>query len=33
VRKDVAIHALQWVKTARDLPWQNAIVFRKLSCN
>ena len=33
VRKEAAIHALQWVKTARDLPWQNAIVFRKLSGN
>ena len=29
VRKEAAVHALQWVKTARDLPWQNAIVFRK----
>src|SRR2546430_3551958 len=33
VRKEAAIHALQWVETARDLPWQNAIVFRKLSGN
>src|SRR5256886_17395499 len=33
VRKEAAIHALEWVKTARDLPWQNAIVFRKLSGN
>ncbi len=33
VRKEAAIHALQWVKTARGLPWQNAIVFRKLSGN
>ncbi len=33
VREEAAIHALQWVKTARDLPWQNAIVFRKLSGN
>ena len=29
VRKEVAVHALQWVKTARNLPWQNAVVFRK----
>jgi precorrin-6B methylase 2 len=29
VRKEAAVHALEWVKTARDLPWQNAIVFRK----
>ena len=29
VRKEAAVHALVWVKTARDLPWQNAVVFRK----
>jgi predicted methyltransferase len=29
VRKETAVHALEWVKTARDLPWQNAVVFRK----
>ena len=29
VRKEAAVHALEWVKTARDLPWQNAVVFRK----
>jgi SAM-dependent methyltransferase len=33
VRKEAALHALEWVKTARDLPWQNAIVFRKSSGN
>jgi SAM-dependent methyltransferase len=33
VRKEAAVHALQWVKTARDLPWQNAVVFRKPSGN
>jgi ubiquinone/menaquinone biosynthesis C-methylase UbiE len=33
VRKEVAPHALEWVKTARDLPWQNAVVFRKPSGN
>jgi precorrin-6B methylase 2 len=33
VRKEAAVHALEWVKTARDLPWQNAVVFRKLSGN
>jgi len=32
VRKEAAVHA-QWAKTARDLLWQNAIVFRKLSGN
>lgn len=29
VRREAAAHALEWVKTARDLPWQNAVVFRK----
>ncbi|TMH54248.1 MAG: class I SAM-dependent methyltransferase [Betaproteobacteria bacterium] len=29
VRKEAAVHALEWVKTAHDLPWQNAVVFRK----
>jgi len=29
VRKEAAVHALAWVKTASDLPWQNAVVFRK----
>jgi len=29
VRKEAAAHALEWVKTAHDLPWQNAVVFRK----
>jgi ubiquinone/menaquinone biosynthesis C-methylase UbiE len=33
VRKEVAVHALQWAKTARNLPWQNAVVFRKPSGN
>jgi ubiquinone/menaquinone biosynthesis C-methylase UbiE len=33
VRKEAAVHALEWVKTARDLPWQNAVVFRKPSRN
>jgi len=33
VRKEAGVHALQWVKTARDLPWQNAVVFRKPSGN
>jgi hypothetical protein len=31
VRKETSVHALKWVKTARDLPWQNAVVFRKPS--
>ena len=29
VRKEGAAHALEWVKTVRDLPWQHVIVFRK----
>src|SRR2546430_15654858 len=29
VRKEAAAHALEWVNTARDLPWQNVVVFRK----
>jgi tripartite-type tricarboxylate transporter receptor subunit TctC len=29
VRKEAAAHPLEWVKTVRDLPWQNAVVFRK----
>jgi len=33
VRNEAAVHALEWVKTARDLPWQNAVVFRKPSGN
>ena len=31
VRKEAALHSLEWVKTVRDLPWQHVIVFRKLS--
>jgi ubiquinone/menaquinone biosynthesis C-methylase UbiE len=33
VRKEAAVHPLEWVKTVRDLPWQHVIVFRKLSKN
>ncbi len=33
VRKEAAVHALEWVKTTRELPWQNAVVFRKPSGN
>lgn len=29
VRKEAAIHPLEWVKTISDLPWQHAVVFRK----
>ena len=33
VRKEAAIHPLEWVKTVRDLPWQDVVVFRKLPRN
>ena len=29
VRKEAAVHPLEWVKTVRDLPWQHVVVFRK----
>jgi SAM-dependent methyltransferase len=29
VRKEAAVHPLEWVKTVRNLPWQHVIVFRK----
>jgi FkbM family methyltransferase len=29
VRKEAAVHPIEWVKTVRELPWQHAIVFRK----
>ena len=29
VRKEAAVHAIEWVKTVRELPWQHVIVFRK----
>jgi SAM-dependent methyltransferase len=29
VRKEAAVHPVEWVKTMRDLPWQQVIVFRK----
>ena len=29
VRREMDAHALEWVKTVRDLPWQQVIVFRK----
>jgi precorrin-6B methylase 2 len=29
VRKEAAAHALIWVKTVSNLPWQHVIVFRK----
>jgi SAM-dependent methyltransferase len=29
VRKEAAVHPLEWVKTVRNLPWQHVITFRK----
>jgi SAM-dependent methyltransferase len=29
VRREAAVHSLEWVATTRDLPWQQVIVFRK----
>jgi FkbM family methyltransferase len=29
VRKEAAVHPIDWMKTVSDLPWQHVIVFRK----
>lgn len=29
VRREAAVHPLEWVRTASDLPWQHVVVFRK----
>lgn len=29
VRREAAVHPLDWLATTRDLPWQQVIVFRK----
>ena len=29
VRKEAAVHSLEWLKTEGNLPWQHVIVFRK----
>jgi len=29
VRKEMAVHPLEWVETNKSLPWQHVIVFRK----
>jgi SAM-dependent methyltransferase len=29
VRKEAAVHSLEWMKTLRGLPWQQIVVFRK----
>jgi ubiquinone/menaquinone biosynthesis C-methylase UbiE len=31
VRKEMSVHALEWVETLNELPWQHVIVFRKKS--
>jgi hypothetical protein len=31
VRKEMAVHPLQWVETLDGLPWQTVIVFMKVS--
>jgi SAM-dependent methyltransferase len=30
VRKEAAVHPLEWERTAKTLPWQHVIIFRKL---
>jgi ubiquinone/menaquinone biosynthesis C-methylase UbiE len=30
VRREMAVHAVEWVNTVRDLPWQHVVLFRKL---
>jgi ubiquinone/menaquinone biosynthesis C-methylase UbiE len=29
IRKEAAVHGLEWLKTVRELPWQHVVVFRK----
>jgi precorrin-6B methylase 2 len=29
VRKEAAVHPLEWVKTERGLPWQHVVIFRR----
>lgn len=29
VRKEMAVHNLEWVKTESSLPWQHVVIFRK----
>ena len=29
IRREVALHPLQWERTAGTLPWQHVVVFRK----
>jgi SAM-dependent methyltransferase len=31
VRKEMAVHPLEWVETSEVLPWQHIIIFRKAS--
>lgn len=29
IRKEAEVHALEWVATRRELPWQHLVIFRK----
>ncbi len=29
IRRELALHPLEWVRTVSDLPWQHVVVFRK----
>jgi predicted methyltransferase len=29
IRKEAGVHALEWVSTVRELPWQHVVTFRK----
>jgi hypothetical protein len=29
VRREAALHSLEWLKTESKLPWQHVIVFRR----
>jgi SAM-dependent methyltransferase len=33
VRKEAAVHPIEWVKTVRELPWQHVITFRNRQTN
>lgn len=29
IRREAAVHGLEWVKTVRELPWQHVVIFRR----
>lgn len=29
VRKEAAVHPLEWTKTLRNLPWQHLVIFHR----